>query len=145
VAETAPGRARAHVELEEGYRFKVDFGDGRGVLLMDEPAPLGDGSGPNAAAVLGAAVANCLSASLLFCLRKARIEVRSLGADVEVTSSRNERGRLRVSGVRVQLHPDLAPGNEGRVGRCLELFEDFCVVTEAVRGGIEVDVTVGIP
>ncbi|MDA8301212.1 MAG: OsmC family protein [Actinomycetota bacterium] len=145
MAETAPGRARAHVELEEGYRFKVDFGDGRGVLLMDEPAPLGDGSGPNAAAVLGAAVANCLSASLLFCLRKARIEVRSLGADVEVTSSRNERGRLRVSGVRVQLHPDLAPGNEGRVGRCLELFEDFCVVTEAVRGGIEVDVTVGIP
>ncbi len=145
MAETAPGRARAHVELEEGYRFKVDFGDGRGVLLMDEPAPLGDGSGPNAAAVLGAAVANCLSASLLFCLRKARIEVRSLGADVEVTSSRNERGRLRVSGVRVQLHPALAPGNEGRVGRCLELFEDFCVVTEAVRGGIEVDVTVGIP
>ena len=145
MAETAPGRATVHVELEEGYRFRVDFGDGRGVLLMDEPAPLGDGSGPNAAAVLGAAVANCLSASLLFCLRKARVEVRSLGADVEVTSSRNERGRLRVSGVRVQLHPDLAPGNEGRVGRCLELFEDFCVVTEAVRGGIEVDVTVGIP
>ena len=145
MAETAPGRATVHVELEEGYRFRVDFGDGRGVLLMDEPAPLGDGSGPNAAAVLGAAVANCLSASLLFCLRKARVEVRSLGADVEVTSSRNERGRLRVSGVRVQLHPELAPGNEGRVRRCLELFEDFCVVTEAVRGGIEVDVTVGIP
>ena len=145
MAETAPGRATVHVELEEGYRFRVDFGDGRGVLLMDEPAPLGDGSGPNAAAVLGAAVANCLSASLLFCLRKARVEVRSLGADVEVTSSRNERGRLRVSGVRVQLHPELAPGNEGRVGRCLELFEDFCVVTAAVRGGIEVDVTVGIP
>lgn len=112
---------------------------------MDEPAPLGDGSGPNAAAVLGAAVANCLSASLLFCLRKARVEVRSLGADVEVRSSRNERGRLRVSGVRVQLHPDLAPGNEGRAGRCLQLFEDFCVVTEAVRGGIEVDVTVEYP
>ena len=145
MAETAPGRATAHVELEEGYRFKVDFGDGRGVLLMDEPAPLGDGSGPNAAAVLGAAVANCLSASLLFCLRKARIDVRNLGADVEVTTSRNERGRLRVSAMRVQLHPELAPGNEGRVERCLELFEDFCVVTEAVRGGIEVDVTVGIP
>ncbi len=145
MAEAAEGRATVHVELEEGYRFRVDFGAGRGVLWMDEPTPLGDGSGPNAAAVLGAAVANCLSASLLFCLRKARVEVRSLGADVEVTSSRNERGRLRVSGVRVQLHPELVPGNEGRVERCLQLFEDFCVVTEAVRDGIEVDVTVGRP
>jgi organic hydroperoxide reductase OsmC/OhrA len=145
VPETPAGGATAHVELEEGYRFRVDFGDGRGVLLMDEPPPLGDGSGPNAAAVLGAAVANCLSASLLFCLRKAHIEVRSLAADVEVTSSRNQRGRLRVSSVRVRLHPKLTPGNEARVRRCLELFEDFCVVTEAVRGGIDVDVTVGIP
>ena len=145
MAETTPGGARAHVELEEGYRFKVDFGDGRGEFVMDDPAPLGYGSGPNASAVLGAAVANCLSASLLFCLRKAHVEVTRLSADVEVTSSRNQRGRLRVSGLRVQLHPEVAPGHEGRVSRCLELFEDFCVVTEAVRGGIEVDVTVGIP
>ena len=29
-----------------------------------------------------------------------------------------------------------------RVERCLELFEDFCVVTQSVRNGIEVDVAV---
>jgi organic hydroperoxide reductase OsmC/OhrA len=133
------------LELEEGYRFRADFGDGRGSLVMDEPEPLGAGSGPNASAVLGAAVGNCLSASLLFCLRKAHIDVRSLRTEVEVTRGRNDRGRLRVSSVRVRLHPEVAAGYEGRLGRCLELFEDFCVVTEAVRDGIDVDVTVQVP
>lgn len=131
-----------HLELEDNYRFRVDFGEGHPGLLMDEPPPLGTGSGPNASAVLGAAVANCLSASLLYCLRRAHIDVDAMDADVEVTKVRNDRGRLRVGKVTVQLHPRVASEAEGRVRRCLELFEDFCVVTEAVRNGIEVDVSV---
>lgn len=51
--------------LEDGYRFRADFGPDLPALVMDEPAPLGSGSGPNAAALLGAAVGNCLGASLL--------------------------------------------------------------------------------
>ena len=133
------------LELEEGYRFRADFGDGQGSFVMDEPEPLGAASGPNASAVLGAAVGNCLSASLLFCLRKAHVEVRGLRTEIEVTRGRNDRGRLRVSSLRVRLHPEVAPGYEGRLGRCLELFEDFCVVTEAVRDGIDVDVAVDVP
>jgi hypothetical protein len=30
----------------------------------------------------------------------------------------------------------------GGVGRCLDLFEDFCIVTESVRKGIDVQVKV---
>ena len=45
------------MDLEDGYRFLVDFEqDGVPGLLMDEPEPLGDGSGPNAARVLAAAI-----------------------------------------------------------------------------------------
>ena len=133
---------KVHLELESGYQFRVQFGEGKPELLMDEPAPLGEGAGPNASAVLGAAIANCLSASLLFCLRKARVEVEGISADVEVATTRNERHRLRVGAVKVRLHPHLAEGEEGRIRRCLDLFEDFCVVTEAVRDGIEVEVEV---
>lgn len=146
MSDTTRHTSTVHLELEDGYRIRADFGEGQGVLVMDEPAPLGEGSGPNASAVLAAAVANCLSASLVFCLRKAHVELESLDAEVDVTTARNERGRLRVSGLQVRLHPVPAAGQEGRVERCLGLFEDFCVVTEAVRGGIDVDVTVdGMP
>jgi organic hydroperoxide reductase OsmC/OhrA len=130
------------LDLEDGYRFRVDFGDGLPALVMDEPVPLGAGSGPNASAVLGAAVGNCLSASLLYCLRKARIDVEDLRTEVEVTFARNPRGRLRVGALRVELHPQVAASDEGRLGRCLALFEDFCVVTDSVRHGIDVEADV---
>ena len=142
VNEAVSETVKVRLDLEDGYRFRANFGEGKPELLMDEPAPLGEGAGPNASAVLGAAIANCLSASLLFCLRKARVEVEGMSADVEVATTRNDKHRLRVGTVKVRLHPRLAEGEEGRIRRCLDLFEDFCVVTEAVRDGIEVEVSV---
>ena len=137
------------LELEAGYRFRVDLGDPSfAPLLMDEPQPLGEGRGPNASRVLAAAVGNCLAASLLYCLRRARVEVETMRATVRVTTGRNARGRLRLTGLGVTLDPGL--GGEAsdleRARRCLGLFEDFCVVTESVRDGLPVDVrVVGIP
>ena len=134
--------AVVHLQLLDGYRFEVDFGDAFASLAMDEPEPLGAGSAPNASRVLGAAVGNCLSASLLFCLRRAHVEVEDLRTEVTVTSTRNEAGRLRIGSIAVKLHPQVQPEAEPRMRRCLELFEDFCVVTASVRDGIDVDVAV---
>ncbi len=141
-ASEATERAVVRLELEDGYRFWVHLGEGFPPLLMDEPAPLGAGAGPNASAVLAAAVGNCLSASLLYCLRRAHIDVTDLRTEAEVVPARNAEGRLRIGAIRVELHPEVAPGAEGRLMRCLELFENFCVVTESVRAGIEVAVEV---
>jgi len=61
------------MDLRDGFRFPVNFEqEGIPDLLMDEPEPLGDGTGPNAARVLAAAIRNCLSASALYCLRGVR-------------------------------------------------------------------------
>ena len=132
--------------LDEGYAFDVDFEQPSvAALRMDEPAPLGAGSGPNAARLLAVAVGNCLSASLAHCLRKARVDVRGLRTTVEGTMVRNERGRFRIAELRVQLAPDVPSDQQERMRRCLELFEDFCIVTESVRQGIRVDVAVAAP
>jgi organic hydroperoxide reductase OsmC/OhrA len=129
--------------LRDGYAFDVAFTDGEGPpLVVDELPPLGEANGPNPARLLAAAVGSCLSASLLFCLRKSRIDVGQLRTTVETTIVRNARGRLRIGGIRVRLAPELSADQRERIGRCLDLFQDFCIVTESVREGIAVDVAV---
>ena len=130
--------------LRDNYTFDVEFAKGEGPpLVIDELPPLGEANGPNPARLLAAAVGSCLSASLLFCLRKSRIELAELRTTVEGTIVRNERGRLRIGGLRVRLAPELSAEQRDRIGRCLDLFQDFCIVTESVRDGIAVDVEVG--
>ena len=129
--------------LREGYAFTVDFGDaGIPPMTIDETPPLGHNEGPNPSRVLAASIAGCLGASLLFCLRKAHVDVATLQADVRVTNGRNEKGRLRVKKVAVRLAPSVPVDQHGRMARCLEIFEDFCVVTASVREGVEIDVKV---
>jgi uncharacterized OsmC-like protein len=129
--------------LRDGYAFTVDFGDaGIPPMTIDETPPLGRNEGPNPSRVLASAIAGCLGASLLFCLRKARIDVGGLRADVHVTNGRSAAGRLRVKQVAVRLAPEVPAGQVERMARCLEIFEEFCVVTQSVRDGIDIKVSV---
>ena len=123
-------------EVEE-YLFRVDFGNSE--LLIDEPPPLGGGRGPNASRLLAAAVGNCLSASLFFSLRKFKNEVSGLATKVSVFPARNEKGRLRIGKMEVEI---TLPGKYEHLDRSLSQFEDFCVVTASVRAGIPVSVRV---
>lgn len=135
-------QTKVDLELESRYRFRADFGPDKAPVFLDEPAPLGEGSAPNASALLGAAVGNCLSASLLFCMRRAHVDVDGMRAEVRVTPMRNPEGRLRIKSLDVVLHPEIGPGSDGRFGRCVDLFEDYCVVTDSVRQGIDVTLAV---
>lgn len=134
------------VELEqrEGYEFVVRFDRPKGAeLVLDEPPPLGAEHGPNAARLIAAAVANCLSASLVFCLRgKFKQNVGPIRAMATGTLERNEKGRHRIAGLDVVI--SLAEKKEEipHLDRCLQQFEDFCIVTESVRRGIPVSVKV---
>lgn len=135
---------RVRLALDHDYQFVATFPDNpsMGPLRLDEEPPLGDGRGPNPAALLATAVGDCLGSSLLFCLRKARLPVDALDISVEARLVRNEAGRYRVRHIDVVLSPKMGEVDAGRLQRCLALFEDFCIVTESVRHGIEVNVNV---
>ena len=135
-----------HVELRlvRGYEFVASFKDSEGLppIVFDEPEPLGENSGPNAATVLAAAVGDCLAASFLFCLRKVRLDVLDLTVNVAARVSPNPQGRFRVTGIDVELTPEFSGVDRDRLVRCERLFEDFCIVTESVRQGIPVNVKI---
>jgi uncharacterized OsmC-like protein len=138
------GAHRATLTLSDNYRFDVRFDAAldNQTIVVDEAPPLGEGKGPTPAALLAAAAANCLAASLLFCLRKARAEVKDLTVSAVARTERNESGRLRISRIDVEISPDVGTGDVARALRCGELFEDFCIVTASVRRGIPVNVSV---
>jgi uncharacterized OsmC-like protein len=126
-----------------GYRFEVRFDDpSMPPLVTDEPAPLGAGAGPNPARLLAAAVANCLAASLLFALRKFHNRAEPLRATAELQLVRNDRGRLRVGRIGVDIHIAAAANELKMLDRVLAQFDDYCIVTASVRPGIAVEVRV---
>lgn len=132
------------LEQQEGYEFRVKF-DWPQVaeLVLDEPPPLGRKAGPNAARLIGAAVANCLAASLVFCMKD---KFKQAPGPVRATATgrmeRNAQGRYRIAGIDVVLSMSEKLGALPHQERCLEQFEDFCIVTQSVRSGIPVSVSV---
>ena len=129
------------LEQAEGFEFKVKF-DWPGVaeLLLDEPDPLGKKHGPNAARLVAAAVGNCLSASLVFCLqRHAKVQLSDVRARVNVEIVRNEQKRQRIGKVSVTIEHGMAE-DDPALQKCREMFQDFCTVTESVRAGLDVEV-----
>jgi organic hydroperoxide reductase OsmC/OhrA len=125
------------------YCFEARF-DSAAVpmLITDEAPPLGRDAGPNPSRLLLLAVANCLSASLLFALRKFKAEPGPLRTRATASLARNEQGRLRVKQMRVEIHLGVAGAALRQLDRALAQFEDFCVVTQSVRAAIPVDVRV---
>ena len=134
---------RLVLEQEGAYAFKVSFdGTTLDALHTDEPAPLGGGTGPNPSALLLAGVANCLSASLVFALRKFKNSPGPIRAEITARKERNAEGRWRIPRAEVVITlADKAAALE-HFDRVLAQFEQFCIVTQSVREGVVVDVAI---
>jgi organic hydroperoxide reductase OsmC/OhrA len=136
-----------HVQIklvqQADFRFAADFGNAAiPVLMTDEPPPLGSGQGPNPEQLLGAAVANCLAASLLFAMRKFKNDPSPLQATATVNPVRNAQNRMRIGSIAVDLQLGVGANAIASLDRILAQFEDFCVVTQSVRSAIPVTVRV---
>lgn len=124
------------------YQFDNRFGAAVPDLLCDEPPLLGQGAGPAPTQLLGAAVGNCLGASLLFALRKHKQAAEPLACEVTLHTGRNAEQRLRVTAIEARLTLGAPADAIDRLDRILGSFEDFCTVTASVRAAIPVTVQV---
>ncbi len=135
-----------NLDQVKDYQFTVSFDkETLGKLTMDEPDPIGTEKGPNASRVLASALGHCLTSSLIFCLQRSRIPLKHVTTNVHTTLARNDTGRWRIHGIKVDVNVDpLNEEDRERMKQCLEIFEDFCIVTQSVRKGINIEVAVKI-
>lgn len=131
------------LKLLDGYRFIAIF-DENGIpsLVVDEQKPIGENAGPDPTSLLSVAVGQCLSSSLLYCMQKARVKVMNLETIVRAAKERNGEGFLRIRTLDVQLHLVVNEEDKERVARCLEIFENYCTITQSVIRGIKVNVNI---
>ncbi len=131
------------ITLERDMIFKCNLGEMnvKDCFIDDTHEEEADMLGPNPSRLLGLALLGCLSASFIFCLKKKELTVDDLKAEAELTIARNEKGFWRVKKVDVELNITINdPDTRKRADRCKKMFEQYCIVTQAVREGIDVEV-----
>lgn len=131
------------LSLEKEMIFKCELGEMKVEdCYIDEHHKLEEQMlGPNPSRMLGMAILGCLSASFIFCLKKKDLAPKDLNATADVRIRRNEKGFWRVKEINVDIKPVIEdPKMKKRADQCRKMFEDYCIVTEAVRDGIDVNV-----
>ena len=127
------------------FKFAVDFGiETIPQLIMDETkeVPGGEEQGPNASMLLAAAVGNCLSASLTFCLMKKKVQLYDLKTEVTYKRARNEDGYWRIKEIDVTLKPEIDDPDNANFKRCSEIFVNYCVVSASIKKAITLNINI---
>ena len=113
-------------------------------IIFDEPAEFGgDDQYPNASRILTAAVASCLAASLSLCLNKVKMPVDMMELKAKCTTTHTDEGYIRIKQINVQIHPKWTSDiNEMKVNRCIRIFKNYCIATNAITNSVPVKVDV---
>jgi uncharacterized OsmC-like protein len=130
---------------QQDFRVAIEWDPSHPPLTGDEPPPMGTGAGPSPSQLLLAAVGSCMTDSLLFAMRKFKLEAEPLSAQVTGEVGRNAEGRQRVLSIEVALQLGALPADAPKLERALAQFEDFCTVGRSVAQGIATRVSVRGP
>ena len=127
---------------QSDYQFAIFYSEERDPIYGDEPPPLGRSQGATPSQFLLAGVANCLSDSLLFALRKFKQNPEPIETRASCEIGRNAENRLRILAIQVEIRIGVPGGSLENLERVLAQFQDFCTVSSSVSAGIPVNVTV---
>lgn len=127
---------------QSDYQFAIYYNEERDPIYGDEPPPLGKSQGATPSQFLLAGVANCLSDSLLFALRKFKQNPEPIETRASCEIGRNAENRLRIIAINVELRIGVPGTTLENLERVLAQFQDFCTVSASVGMGIPINVTV---
>ncbi|TFG20627.1 MAG: OsmC family peroxiredoxin [Promethearchaeota archaeon] len=136
-------KTKVGLSLDKEMVFKCDLGNMKvkDCYIDEQNKDEVDMLGPNPSRMLGLAILGCLSASFIFCLKKRDFSLDDLKAEAEVKIRRNDKGFWRVKKIDVRIDAKLDDEEtRKRADQCRKMFEQYCIVTQAVREGIEVEV-----
>lgn len=131
------------IKLEEGMIFKCDLGQIKmNDLFIDEQNKKSINKiGPNPSKLLALSVLACLAGSFTFCVQKNNSLLSDIEGKAIITSKRNEEGFWRLKKIDITLNPKIDnPKMRKRVDQCQKNFEQFCIISESIREGIDINI-----
>ncbi|NVM34856.1 MAG: OsmC family protein [Candidatus Lokiarchaeota archaeon] len=140
---TSESKVKVGLKLEEQMLFKCDLGKFIvNDLYIDERNKKGVNKiGPSPAKLLGLSVLGCLAASFEFCLQKKDFLLSDIDGRSELIITRNEKGFWRIKKIDIEILPKVDnPKMRKRVDQCKKFFEQYCIISESLRKGIEVNI-----
>lgn len=136
------GEPSVRLVQQADYQFAIYYNEERDPIYGDEPPPLGRSQGATPSQFLLAGVANCLSDSLLFALRKFKQNPEPIETKARCEIGRNAQNRLRILAIYVDIQIGVPGATVENIDRVLSQFQDFCTVSSSVSLGIPVNVKV---
>jgi uncharacterized OsmC-like protein len=136
-------KTKVGLKQEEEMIFKFEFGNPKmDNLYIDETNRKEiEKIGPSPAKLLASSVLGCLAASFSFCLQKKNFSLSGFEGKAEVSIVRNEKGFWRVRNIDIELNPKIdTPEMRKRADQCKRFFEQYCIISESLRTGFEVNV-----
>lgn len=135
-------KTRVSLKQEEEMIYKCNLGEIKmDTLYIDEKHDKNsERIGPSPVKLLALSVLGCLAASFSFCLNKKEFSLSDLLGHAEVTIARNDKHLWRVKKIDVRISPKIdTPELRKRADQCAKFFEQYCIISESLRNGIEVN------
>ncbi len=134
----------ADIWWQHQLKFKAKL-DGFHEVEIDELEPHGTDSAPNPADYFLLAVGGCLSSSFIFSLSKFDVSLKKMHAKVRGKYTRvNERVRIERVDVVLEVEPSTERDLQEMKEWCIGVFRNFCIISESIRKGLPIGVTLKI-
>ena len=136
-------KTKVGLKQQEEMIFKCDLGQLKmqDLYIDEKHKQETERIGPSPIKLLALSILGCLAASFTFCLQKKNFILSDLEGKAEVTIARNDKGFWRVKKIDIIIIPKVDdPKMRKRVDQCRKFFEQYCIISESLRNGIDLDV-----